>query len=894
MEEPQERKDCPESLQDLCICYCMNNLDVLTASMERFFAENEDVSASFSFLFGNRMLDYYSSSIIPTPENQIYVNQLLQNSQLCSQLSLKRRNMYTIENLEELSNNKLRSLDVYCSEYADARERETVGLIVEKNIGNLTSVRIAQDWEDGLTTGLLNVLAGIDYDTDSSQINLMKVSQGDMEGAADLMAKGFDAVSDEKVKKWDDSLEDEAGSGDMPSNTKYQPFKVEAMEYDVESASGSSEQHLSVAPNLKFLSYEQVSTPFAPNFEPASSFGWFYLLFSRIFEINHNIHSFSLMSIISHPIGWFLSMPHLSTLQNLQSLTLSFEHIPMFAAVSNELEIPYVENFFENLPALKSLRHLSITYFLSDPDDNLDEDWTLFTPDQVTLFLEAVKKMPQIKSLDVSGTNLHQIIRHEGHVACRDHCMPGFVGRQFEFIGLFNTEACSHKFIPALKVSGNSSIEQLLVALWSLHINGWLISNVLRQIAEWLTDNHPSQQVTESLIEGYLNYLRRIGDLDIKEDGSTIKNVYFYFLKGLYLLLKKPDGQRAFTTIQRRLLIEKLMVVCHNMSTADIPRGDNNQRQRNMMKIFILKVFHNLPKDSIFQYPYRFETYIRVLVELFLSPAVNHVQMLCLVVLHNACRYSQECKEIAGGKMELVETLLMYLVNEIQGQWRIGSEIVQKVWSILWTLTDDVESNCVLFVKHAGIDVSKVYINLHQEDKALIRKISGAMSNVAEHKHLKEDLLTEELVKLFRDLLHVTGDNGETDVSSHAAAYLIMLAADGPESWTIDEPSSDVVLQEIDHVITHNWNIQQSRGVRFRTLKPILKQIQNVNTPVAQLWGAWLVCNLVIVNPMMYCKMVIKENGLDIINKALEADNLRSDTSEILNTTLNICRADQP
>jgi hypothetical protein len=35
---------------------------------------------------------------------------------------------------------------------------------------------------------------------------------------------------------------------------------------------------------------------------------------------------------------------------------------------------------------------------------------------------------------------------------CTGHCMPGFEGRQFDFLGLYGNEECRHSFIPARRV----------------------------------------------------------------------------------------------------------------------------------------------------------------------------------------------------------------------------------------------------------------------------------------------------------------------------------------------------------------------------------------------------------------------------------------------------------
>lgn len=58
-------------------------------------------------------------------------------------------------------------------------------------------------------------------------------------------------------------------------------------------------------------------------------------------------------------------------------------------------------------------------------------------------------------------------------------------------------------------------------------------------------------------------------------------------------------------------------------------------------------------------------------------------------------------------------------------------------------------------------------------------------------------------------------DPNGIDVSSHAAAYLILLAADGPEAWTVKEPTREEVLKGVEETIDR-WQLDASRGVKFR------------------------------------------------------------------------------
>ena len=68
-----------------------------------------------------------------------------------------------------------------------------------------------------------------------------------------------------------------------------------------------------------------------------------------------------------------------------------------------------------------------------------------------------------------------------------------------------------------------------------------------------------------------------------------------------------------------------------------------------------------------------------------------------------------------------------------------------------------------------------------------------------------------------REMLLKTDSSG-IDVSSHAAAYLVLLAADGPEAWTVEDPTREAVLKDVETTIDR-WQLDASRGVKFRYIR---------------------------------------------------------------------------
>ncbi|XP_045214515.2 protein zer-1 homolog [Mercenaria mercenaria] len=869
-EHPDGRlvKDCPDSLQDLCIFYCMNNLDILVASLNNISESKDDISSTFSLLLGNRLLEYYLCSCLPSEDKEQFVDQLMQNSQLCNEVNISRREVFNPDNVQELANNAIRRLQVTVfDEDSTTGTLEAYRDLLENNLSRLTSLGLYQKCGEESMTGLLNLLCGRDYDDD-----------------VDDFSDSDDESSNKNQGAGDNSDMFEGTS--VVFNTKYHGFQIRNLdaqnEARTETGTGADESSISanqVVSNLKSFSYEQVYTAIDPHRSPSHSYGWFYHLLSKILLGSKQIQSFSLVTVISNPVEWFLSQPKLPLLKNLQSLCLSYEdnHV---AALSVELDIPYTKKFFSNLPVLENLRHLDIS--CNNPGYRPTDRYS-YDDSMVQLFIQSVKMMPQLKSLDISGSNLSTIIGHKStsEAECKEHCMPGFEGRQFDYLGLYgNEEACRHRFIPARKVSGDATLDQLLVALWSLQHNKAIMLGVLKDLQDWIQAHYVTGKHGLPMLDGLVAYMTKIGDWD-----GTYSEAEYYEEKSIsvilhcvYFLLRNDEVRKNITIKQKRQIAEQLFVICHTLGVHPGWQSSNQEQRNKIVRISMLLMLI-LDLETIAVNSYRFEQYIQVLLEVFHSPVRQTQQLLSLRLLHSACRISQEYKAIAGGKMQLVKKLMMIVLEKVTKLEDID-DIMEKVWSIIWTLTDEVPSNCELFVQHAGCHIAKTCIEKYPDAKSLHRKITGAMNNVSENASLLQYLMTTELVVMFRGMLSYHEEE-DYDVSSHAAGFLVMLASHGPEAWTVMEPYRDEILEEVDQVMK-KWDINKPKGVKFRSLSPMLSQLGNYSTPVAQLWGAWLICNLVIVKPQSYCDMLESEDGLTKINSVLQQGGLREEFVTLL------------
>lgn len=80
-------------------------------------------------------------------------------------------------------------------------------------------------------------------------------------------------------------------------------------------------------------------------------------------------------------------------------------------------------------------------------------------------------------------------------------------------------------------------------------------------------------------------------------------------------------------------------------------------------------------------------------------------------------------------------------------------------------------------------------------------------------------------------------------VSYNAAGVLAHIASDGPEAWTIKEPSRDEVLVSMVNAIVR-WDIKSDRNINYRSFEPILGLVRCYDTPQCQHWAVWALANL--------------------------------------------------
>lgn len=117
----------------------------------------------------------------------------------------------------------------------------------------------------------------------------------------------------------------------------------------------------------------------------------------------------------------------------------------------------------------------------------------------------------------------------------------------------------------------------------------------------------------------------------------------------------------------------------------------------------------------------------------------------------------------------------------------------------------------------------------------------GLLGNVAEVKELRHYLVTPEYLTVFSNLLNSECDGIE--VSYNAAGVISHIASDGPDVWTVEEPSRTHVLNRMVQAI-ERWNLNSPRNINYRSFEPILHLVKVYYTPECQHWAVWALANL--------------------------------------------------
>nr|KAF6509267.1 zyg-11 family member A, cell cycle regulator [Rousettus aegyptiacus] len=169
----------------------------------------------------------------------------------------------------------------------------------------------------------------------------------------------------------------------------------------------------------------------------------------------------------------------------------------------------------------------------------------------------------------------------------------------------------------------------------------------------------------------------------------------------------------------------------------------------------------------------------------------------------------------------------------------------------LWNLTDESPAACKHFIENQGL---AIFIQVLE-------------NNIAEVRELSSKLVTEDMVKHISILLH----SKEMEVSYFAAGVIAHLTSD-KQPWISCDLQRSVLLQDL-YATIQNWpnsSCKMTALVTYRSFKAFFPLLGNFSQPQVQLWAVWAMYHVCSKNPSKYCKMLVEEEGLQLLRDIQE------------------------
>uniref|UniRef100_A0A7N8WSB0 Protein zer-1 homolog n=1 Tax=Mastacembelus armatus TaxID=205130 RepID=A0A7N8WSB0_9TELE len=466
-----------------------------------------------------------------------------------------------------------------------------------------------------------------------------------------------------------------------------------------------------------------------------------------------------------------------------------------------------------------------------------------------------VQRLLNLVSLDISGhimldnctvPHFEEAMGRPSIEPCKSSIYPfQELKRPLQFLGLYDTTLCNVTHIPAYKVlevtpfAGHSAMILHIMLITVFHfIPVNLFSSFQLVIAALKCHKYDkSIQVTGSAALFYLTNTDYRSDQSVRLRREVIQVV----LNGM--------EQYQEVTVQRNC--------CLTLCNFSIP--EELEFQYSRVNQLLLKILEPARQDESIQ---------RIAVH------------LCNALV---CQVDNHHKE-AVGKMGFVKTMLNLIQKKLQD--RMCDQVMEFSWSALWNITDETPDNCQMFLNCRGMSLFLDCLQEFPDKQELHRNMLGLLGNVAEVKVLRPQLLTPQFITVFSNLLDSKADGIE--VSYNACGVLSHIMFDGPEVWSMEEPRREIVMKKMWDAI-QSWDVSSRRNINYRSFEPILRLLPQSISPVSQHWATWALYNLVSVYPSKYCPLLIKEGGVNLLEKVLELESSQPETKDMARKVMEQC-----
>ncbi|XP_031838773.1 protein zer-1 homolog isoform X2 [Nomia melanderi] len=628
------------------------------------------------------------------------------------------------------------------------------------------------------------------------------------------------------------------------------------------------------AENLQSLTYRGIYLHLIiPNFFEYQKRGY-------VFKIP-NLRSLALQFVetrMPRHASLLAGMPNLTHLDLSNNIIDSFEFCSLFPNLRSLILYNVRINrqtkaFIESIGCLTNLRHLDISQW-NPTYGKFDNPITLEY---------IVYSLPQLTSLDISGTNLAGVHKkdYEEKALKNSSCfevddtsnnelcdIPGLasrVNRPLQFLGLYATEngACRRQNIPAKLIAGDANEDQILVAAnVCMNNKPGLLLKVLNDLYHVYRYEN-CRRMDQGLCVILDAMEKHLEEKYIQISGSA---TLFYVVK-IFIVHRKNE-------IEPRLKERIVRILLAAMNTYK----DEETMMRN--GCLTLSQFR-IPQDVMSNY--------ETLVKLLLHSAKHaqqegYVQRIGIFLLNSlACQVTGREKRLLGN-LGCIKTMLELIEYRIK--FNIFDDVLEVAWSTMWNMTDETPINCERFFYENGMKFFHECVKKYRNREELLKNMMGLLGNVAEVQHLRVHLAQQQNISFFANLLH--SDSEGIEIPYNAAGILAHIASDGVKAWTVTRPSRDEVLEHMVEAI-QQWDIRTGRNINYRSFLPLLRLLDVYHTPQCQHWAVWALANLTTVYPHKYCTLVIEEGGIEKLNTVISDPRPYESIKELAHSVIDNC-----
>lgn len=485
------------------------------------------------------------------------------------------------------------------------------------------------------------------------------------------------------------------------------------------------------------------------------------------------------------------------------------------------------------------------------------------------ILVAVVQRLTHLVSLDISGhimldnctvPHIDEAMGRPSIEPCKSSIIPfQELKRPLQFLGLYDTTLCNVTHIPAYKVTGSKNEDQVLNAIEAYtEFRPELAHRAINQLFDIARIQHCGQLLRAlQLVIAALKCHKY--DKSIQVTGSA---ALFYLTNTEY---------RSDQSVQlRREVIEVVL------------NGMEQYQEVTVQRNCCLTLCNfSIPEELEFQYSRVNQLLLKILEPARQDESIQRIAVhLCNALV---CQVDNHHKE-AVGKMGFVKTMLNLIQKKLHD--RMCDQVMEFSWSALWNITDETPDNCQMFLNCRGMSLFLECLQEFPDKQELHRNMLGLLGNVAEVKALRPQLLTPQFIAVFSNLLDSKADGIE--VSYNACGVLSHIMFDGPEVWSMDEPSRESVMDKMWEAI-QSWDVSSRRNINYRSFEPILRLLPQSISPVSQHWATWALYNLVSVYPSKYCPLLIKEGGIALLEKVLELESSNHETKEMARKVMEQC-----